>query len=287
LTAGQAAGRAIGGTFSPARRAAIIAGALGLAAVGWLAWGWFRDSALVQVRHVTIEGVSGRDAAQIRHALEEAGLGMTTLHVRIEDLRRSVSPYPSVRSLSVSTDFPSTLHVSIDQREPVAVLVAGKRRLAVAADGTVLAGEATGKLPTLPAGGVPADGTVAGRAGVLARVMGGAPPRLRPAFDRIWQAPDGIRIAVRDGPVIRFGSPGRLRAKWAAATRLLAARATVGAQTIDVRLPERPAAQFDDPAEPSAAPAEGESTDSATSSTAPAVATAPTTSATEVTNPQP
>ncbi len=291
--AGHAAGRAIA-TLSPARRAALLAGALVLAAVGWLAWGWFRDSALVQVRHVKIEGVAGRDAAQIRHALEEAGLGMTTLHVRTGDLRQSVSPYASVRSLSVSTDFPSTLHVTVDQREPVAVLVAGKRRLAVAGDGTVLAGEATEKLPTLPAGAVPRDGRLAGRARVFARVLGGAPTGVRPLFDRIFQAPDGVRIALRDGPVIRFGSPDRLRAKWAAATRLLAARATVGARTIDVRLPERPAAQFEDPVETSTATgdetttpaAQQDTTQTADETTAPVAATAPTTT-TEVTNPQP
>jgi cell division protein FtsQ len=296
LTAGQAAGRAIGTLSSPARRAAILAGALALAVVGWLAWAWFRDSALVQVRHVQIEGVAGRDAAQIRQALGKAGRGMTTLHVRTDDLRRSVSPYASVRSLSVSTDFPSTLHVDVDQRAPVAALVAGKRKLAVAADGTVLAGEGTDKLPALPAGSVPADGRLAGRARVFARVLGGAPAGIRPLLDRIFQAPDGVRIALRDGPVIRFGSPDRLGAKWAAVTRLLAARATVGAKMIDVRLPERPAAQFSDPAEETTAPAVEQSTYPAAAATDPAAAntagatgatTAVTPTTTEAVNPQP
>jgi len=267
LTAGHA-GRLVR-TLTPAQRAAIVAGAVALAVVGWLAWGLFRDSALVQVRHVKVEGVSGRDAAQIRKALEESGRGMTTLHLRTDELRRSVSPYASVRSLSVSTSFPSTLRVTVDQRDAVAVLVSGKRRLAVAADGTVLAGEATDKLPALPVGPVPTDGRLTGKARTLAMVLGGAAPGVRALFDRIWQAPDGVRIALLTGPVIRFGSPDRLRAKWAAATRLLAARATVGAKTIDVRLPERPAAQFTDPAE---------TTD---------LGSAPTTTTTEATNPQP
>jgi cell division protein FtsQ len=245
MTAGQAAGRAL--ASSPARSAALVAGAVALAAVGWLAWSWFRESALVQVRHVQVQGVSGREAQQIRLALEETGKQMTTLHVRDEDLRRAVSPYPSVRSLSVETGFPSTLRVSVDQRVAVAVLAAGERRLAVAADGTVLTGHETGELPQVAGGQVPQDGTLAGRPLVLARVLGGAPAALRPELDRAWAAGDGVRIALRAGLVIRFGSPDRRRAKWAAATRLLAARATVGADTIDVRLPERPTAQFDEP----------------------------------------
>jgi len=295
-SAGQAVGRVVG-DLSPARRAALVAGAVALALVGWLAWGWFRESALVQVRHVEIQGVSGRDAPEIRRALEEAGRGMTTLHVREDDLRRSVSPYASVRSLSVSTNFPSTLHISVDQRRAVAVLVAGKRRVAVAADGTVLAGAPADKLPTLPTGSVPSNGRLTGKQAVFARVLGAAPPRVLPLFDRIWLAPDGIRLVLHEGAVIRFGSADRLRAKWAAATRLLAARATVGAKVMDVRLPERPSAQFTDssadtsstsPTEQGTVAATATTAGTTTSATTTTAGTAaPATTTTEATNPQP
>ena len=52
----------------------------------------------------------------------------------------------------------------------------------------------------------------------------------------------GVRVSVRQGPVIQFGAPTRLAAKWAAATRVLADHGSGGARFIDVRLPERPAA---------------------------------------------
>jgi hypothetical protein len=73
-------------------------------------------------------------------------------------------------------------------------------------------------------------------------VLAAAPRGLRPELDRAFLGAEGIRVALRDGPMLEFGPPARLPAKWAAATRVLAARSSSGADTIDVRLPERPAA---------------------------------------------
>ena len=67
--AGRAAGRSR--RVPVARRPSPAA--LLLAAVGWLAWGWFRDSALVQVRHVQIERLATADAPRDPARAEEAG----------------------------------------------------------------------------------------------------------------------------------------------------------------------------------------------------------------------
>jgi cell division protein FtsQ len=274
----------------------VVAGAVALALTGWLFWGWFRDSSLVRVRHVQVRGLAGHDANQIRRALTDAGHGMTTLDVNAGDLRRAVSPYASVRSLSVSTGFPTTLRVTVDQREAVAIIASGDRRLAVAADGTVLPGERSDRLPTLPGGPIPKDGRLIGRARLLAAVLGAAPAAVRPMLSGVWTGGDGVRIGVRNGPLIRFGAPNRLHAKWAAITRLLAARSTVGAKIIDVRLPERPAASFHDPFASTATAAPTATTTQATTTIAAPVATGTQepagsngvqTGSTGVTNPQP
>jgi cell division protein FtsQ len=76
----------------------------------------------------------------------------------------------------------------------------------------------------------------------LVGVLAGAPGALRPKLSRAYLGKEGIRVALRDGPTVEFGDRARLAAKWASATRVLAARSSSGATTIDVRLPERPAA---------------------------------------------
>ena len=49
-------------------------------------------------------------------------------------------------------------------------------------------------------------------------------------------------MQMRDGPELIFGDATRARAKWIAATRVLADPEAEGASYIDVRLPGRPAA---------------------------------------------
>jgi cell division protein FtsQ len=76
-------------------------------------------------------------------------------------------------------------------------------------------------------------------------VLAGAPPELRPLLDRAYRAADGVRVAMRTGPTLRFGAPRRLAAKWAAVTRVMADPSSGGATLLDVRLPDRPAATFE------------------------------------------
>ena len=59
---------------------------------GWL---WLRQSSLVAVRHVTVTGASGSQAARIAAALEAGRRDMTTLDVRSAELRRRWSRSPS------------------------------------------------------------------------------------------------------------------------------------------------------------------------------------------------
>jgi cell division protein FtsQ len=76
-----------------------------------------------------------------------------------------------------------------------------------------------------------------------ARVAGGAPGPLRQRLERVdMRAQDGIVVELRDGPELIFGDATHVRAKWIAATRVLADPEAEGASYIDVRLPGRPAA---------------------------------------------
>jgi cell division protein FtsQ len=206
---------------------------------------WFRDSWLVAVDRVTVSGLTTDDAPRVRAALTAAARSMTTLHVDRDDLERVVEAYPVVKTLELRPDFPHTLRIRVIEHHPAAVAVTDGGRVAVAADGTVLAGLAgQGPLPTISA-----EGTIRGErledpaALAAARVAGGAPAALRGRVERVaMRKKEGLVVPLRDGPELIFGDATRTRAKWTAAARVLADKAAAGATYIDLRLPGRPAA---------------------------------------------
>jgi cell division protein FtsQ len=232
--------------MSPARKAVVGVAVVASAMLVFFAWGWFRDSSLVKVRHVEITGVSNSpDAAAIRRELGDTARGMTTLHIDRGALDHAVSAYSIVRSVSASGNFPSTLRVEVHEYAPVAALTGPDgRAVPVAFDGTLLPRVAKTKLPTVAVTAAPEhDGFESERVRVLVRVLAGAPAPLRAQLDRAYVDKErGILVAMRDGPTLELGTGARLEAKWASATRVLAAPSSSGADEIDVRLPERPSA---------------------------------------------
>lgn len=204
---------------------------------------WLRDSSVVAVKHVQIDGATGQDAAHLRTALTSAAHDMTTLHVREGELKTVAEPYPTVASISVSSKLPNTLKIKVKSREPVAAIVASGTRQAVAADGVILRGVKPGAVPVVRMNGLPTGGRVkGGRALRAIRILGAAPAPLRPKIRELTFTSDGIVVALHQGPELRFGDASRPHAKWLAAARVLADASSAGATYIDVALPERPGA---------------------------------------------
>jgi cell division protein FtsQ len=248
---------------------------LALLGGGWL---WLRDSSLVAVRKVTISGVYGPDAAQIRSALTLSARNMTTLDVRLGQLRTAVGPYPVVKDLRVSTEFPHGLRIRVLEQLPVGALLAGGHAVAVTGDGTLLHDVATGSLPEVPVRLLPGGSQVTDRPTLDAlALLSVTPARL---LARVAQVSDGsahgLVVELRSGPSIYFGDASELDAKWTAATAVLADPSSAGASYIDVTDPSRPAAG----ASPEAVAAAGltasptDSTTSGSGSTASAPASA-------------
>jgi cell division protein FtsQ len=230
------------------RRLLLAVSAVALVALLWVGWGWFRDSTLVRARHIEITGVSNSpDGEAIKRELEQAALRMTTLNVDAGKLEHAVSGYPIVRTVSASGDFPSKVQIKVHEYAPVAALTAPDgRAVPVAFDGTLLPRLSTEKLPAVAVSAIPGrDGFENGRVRTLVRALAGAPAPLRAELDHAYLSPQegGILVAMRSGPTLELGTSSRLAAKWASATRVLAAPTSVGASEIDVRLPERPAAR--------------------------------------------
>jgi cell division protein FtsQ len=221
----------------------VVLGAIlaALLAAGYLLW--FRDSSLVEVREVRVEGLSGPEGQEIASALEAAGLEMTTLHVRLDELAAAVRGYPAVEALRVSSDFPHGLEITVTERRPVAVVSAGSDEVAVSGDGTLLPATVTDELDLPAVEAEPAEGAprLDGSGVEQASVLGAAPEPLRSVIERAVVSPEGVEVRLDGAISLRFGDSSRAAEKWAAAARVLADPELQSLTYIDLRSPSRPA----------------------------------------------
>ncbi|HYM46301.1 MAG TPA: cell division protein FtsQ/DivIB [Solirubrobacteraceae bacterium] len=259
-------------------RAALVA-VLAAIPVLWGGWLWLRHSSLVAVEHVRVSGLAstpGSDGGAIEAALAGAARGMSTLDVKTAALRAAVAPFPIVRSVRARASFPHELRIEVIEQPPVAALLAGGARAAVAADGVVLgASPLSSSLPIVSAGGAsagvlpPVGRSV--RSGSLLQaltVLGAVPAPLAKLVTRAYSGPKGLTVVLRGGLLVYFGDADRPHAKWASLARVLADPSSAGAAYVDVRLPERPAAGFAPGTSRPAGASEVEASSTANSTTA-------------------
>ena len=232
------------GGLSAAGRRRLLGLLLVLGLLAALYHAWFRDSSFVAVEQVTVTGLQTQDAPRIRARLAAAAKGMSTLHVDEEALLRAAGPAAAVAEIRVSTDFPHGMRIEVVQRPPVAMLSGPGRRVAVAADGSLLKGVRASDVPTIVVGALPRSGRLGrGRALQIVSAAAAAPAALRPRIARLRQLPaKGLVAYLERGPQVILGDTGSLAAKWAAAAAVLADGASRGAAYVDVRIPERPVA---------------------------------------------
>jgi cell division protein FtsQ len=222
--------------------AALIA--VPLLGCGWL---WLRQSSFVAVQRVQISGVHGPEAAAVQSALTDAARGMSTLDVHTGALLAAVAPLRVVREVRAVPSFPHGLRIEVSEQLPVAALVSGGVRTAVAADGVVL-GPAllSGSLPSVAGTVELAAGKRVSDANLLEAltVLGAAPAPLARLAERAFTGPKGLTVAMRDGLLVYFGDAARPHAKWLSLAHVLGDPSSAGASYVDVRLPSRPAAGF-------------------------------------------
>ena len=225
----------------PVRWVAALAAVLVVLSAAWL---WLRDSPLAEVRQIEITGLSTSQSGDVRAALHEAAMDMTTLHVREEELNDAVRRFSSVAGLRVDADFPHRLHIEVVERHPVAVVVLGGDVVPVGANGRLM----RDMKPAQPLAEVKADRIAPGdritdpKAVRTIDVLSEAPPRLRRRVRRAFSGPKGLTLDVRRGPQLIFGTADDAEMKWMAVARVLAEPAAAGAVYLDVRVPGRVAA---------------------------------------------
>jgi cell division protein FtsQ len=221
------------------RRVTALLALVALLAAGYLLW--LRDSSLVAVKEVRIEGLSSVSDPDVADALQRAATGMTTLHVDLDELAAAVRQYPTVSSLSASPGFPNTLTITVHERLPVAL--AGDSGTPVAADGILLPDVDADRhrLPTIDAA-AGEDAQALDETGTAqAAVLGATPEALVEAVESADYTPDGVQVELSGGISLLFGDASRVAAKWEAAARILADPGLNALDYIDLRVPDRPA----------------------------------------------
>jgi cell division protein FtsQ len=207
---------------------------------------WFRDSGFVRVEHVTVTGLTTKDAPRIRLALTAAARDMTTLNVQRGALDSDVAGFPIVKEVVATRDFPHGLRIHVIEERPVATLVVQGQRLLIAPDGTVLRGidppaHSIAVIRTKTS--VPQDHVTDGAPLSALRVAATAPPALAVRISSIGHAgARGLVVRLRNGPLLIFGNGSDAVAKWAGAAAVLADGSSRGASYLDLRVPDRPVA---------------------------------------------
>jgi cell division protein FtsQ len=124
-----------------------------------------------------------------------------------------------------------------------ATIGAGSSAIAVGPGGRLLAWLPLSEeiqLPTLPLSEPPANGRLAGPVLEQARVLGAAPPALRPHLESSAYGESGVDVKLRSGIELRFGDASQVVAKWKAAAAVLADPAVTSLDYVDLSAPGRP-----------------------------------------------
>lgn len=125
-----------------------------------------------------------------------------------------------------------------------ATIGSGSDATAVGPDGQILAWLPLSEdieLPQLPLSEPPKSGTLQGPMLEQARILGAAPPTLRPYIESSYYGESGVDVKLRSGIELRFGDDAQAATKWRAASAVLANPSITALDYVDLHAPRRPA----------------------------------------------
>lgn len=162
-------------------------------------------------------------------------------------MRRRLLIVPVAAALAVATYFFLLRDTAAPPRlvpsRAVAVVGSGEDAVAVGADGRILAGlpaPEEGSLPRLPLDAPPEDGRLRGPVLEQAKVLGAAPPALRPFLESSYFGESGVDVTLTTGVELRFGNAGQARKKWRAAAGVLANPSVTTLDYVNLHVPSHP-----------------------------------------------
>jgi cell division protein FtsQ len=203
---------------------------------------WLRNSSWFAVEEIEVKGVTA-NSQEVTSSLQRAAAEMTTLHVNDDELRDAVSSFPTVASIKADSTLFHKLTITVTERLPVAIGKVAGERVAVSADGYVLAGVAFDpkRLPSLDASG--SEGPRLSDEGAAQAAILGAVPE--PLADRVeaasWdESRGGVVVDLEGAPELRFGDGSAAKAKWESVSAVLIDPELGAPAYVDVSVPERP-----------------------------------------------
>jgi hypothetical protein len=127
---------------------------------------------------------------------------------------------------------------------PTATIGSGEEAVAVTASGAIIPWwplPAEPNLPQLPLAEAPKNGHLAGPMLQQARVLGAAPPALRPYLAASYYGESGVDVETSSGIELRFGDASLVAQKWKSAAAILADPEITALDYVDLHAPSRPA----------------------------------------------
>ncbi len=109
--------------------------------VGIGAGGFFglSQSSLLAIDNITVDGNHAVATNQILATVTPLLKGRSLLSFSFDDAGRALSQFPFIERVDVQRDFPHTIHLHVEERQPLAYLATGGGNLFLSADGYVLA----------------------------------------------------------------------------------------------------------------------------------------------------
>lgn len=199
------------------RAALLVLVALGLAAGA--VWAVYFSAAL-RISQVEVRGESQLGEQQVLDAAA-VPTGEPLATADLVAVRLRVGSLALVRSVEVTRQWPDTVVVEVTERTPVAVVTLGTQRRGLDEDGTLLSvlppGEGAG-LPSVVSG----RGASAAALAEAAHVVASLPEEVARRVDHVEvETVDRIRLSLRDGRVVQWGSAASSQEKGAVLAVLL------------------------------------------------------------------
>jgi cell division protein FtsQ len=217
------------------RRIALIAVTLVVVLAVFGTW-LIAFSSVFGVRTVEVRGMHLLSADQVR-AAAHVEHGTPLVRVDTSAITRRVEKLAEVESAQVSTSFPSTVVITIEERAPVGYVVRGGHVRLVDHSGAEYrtVGTAPHNLPKLV---VPTGKTEHATAAAVAAVAAALPPHIRRQINSIQALdPNSITLVLTRDRVVRWGSADRTADK---AQLLPALLRQHGVHDVDLTDPDQP-----------------------------------------------
>jgi cell division protein FtsQ len=191
----------------PPRRV-VLAIAAAIAAVVIVVW-IVAFSPVLGVKSISVRGTGFLTSAEVRTA---AAIKHGTPLLRLDTgaVVRRVERLPEVRSATVSTSYPNSVTITVEERKPVGFVDAGNGALALV-DATGMRFRTVHARPKkLPLLVVPTGPQAAASAAACAQVAGDLPADLLSRIQSIQALdPSAITLLLTDSRVVRWGSADR------------------------------------------------------------------------------